>query len=139
MTRVNFSPFNNDKTLDIEEGNQAEYEDTDDNNNYAQEAGWDEGGMSDCGYSDSVHDALMSIGKLMHSYFGEPSDELHDQMRVVGNTFQEASYTVRDFQRSPSDELQEHMRGVGSAFQQASDTVKKESGFLFLENEDEQC
>ena len=60
---------------------------------------WDEGGKSHCGYSDGVHDTLMSIGKAMHSLFGEPSEGVQEQMKGIGGYFQEASYTVRDFSR----------------------------------------
>jgi len=41
----------------------------------------------------------MSIGKAVHSLFGEPSGQVQEQMRGIGNYFQEASYTVRDFHR----------------------------------------
>ena len=60
---------------------------------------WDEGGRSDCGYSDVVHDTLMSVGLVVHKLFGEPSDSLHTKMKGIGSYFQEASYAVRDFKR----------------------------------------
>ena len=46
---------------------------------------WDEGGQSDCGYSDSVHETLISIGKCMYGIFGEPSDTLHGKMKGIGS------------------------------------------------------
>ncbi|KAL7552047.1 hypothetical protein ACHAWF_015280 [Thalassiosira exigua] len=57
---------------------------------------WDEGGRSDCGYSDSVHDVLMSVGEAMHSWFGDPSDSMQAHMKGIGSYFQEASYAARD-------------------------------------------
>lgn len=60
---------------------------------------WDEGGRSDCGYSDTIHDTLMTLGSWMHSIFGEPSEEMDNHMKGIGNYFQEASYAVRDFRR----------------------------------------
>ncbi len=60
---------------------------------------WDEGGRSDCGYSDTLHDTLMTLGSWMHSLFGEPSEEMNNHMKGIGNYFQEASYAVRDFKR----------------------------------------
>lgn len=60
---------------------------------------WDEGGRSDCGYPDSLHETLMMIGESMHDIFGEPSKELQMQMKDVGNYFQEVSYAARDWQR----------------------------------------
>lgn len=60
---------------------------------------WDEGGRSDCGYSDQVHDIFMTIGETVYSMFGEPSEQLQKPMKGIGTFFQEASYAVRDFQR----------------------------------------
>mmetsp|Transcript_3091 Transcript_3091/g.4654 ORF Transcript_3091/g.4654 Transcript_3091/m.4654 type:complete len:144 (-) Transcript_3091:109-540(-) len=60
---------------------------------------WDEGGRSDCGYTDTVHDTLMTVGSWMHGLFGEPTEEMNMQMKGIGNYFQEASYAVRDFRR----------------------------------------
>lgn len=71
--------------------------------NHIQET-WDEGGRSDCGYSDAIHDTLMSVGKMVHSFFGEPSDEIQVHMRSVGSYFQEASYIARDLSRDTSIE-----------------------------------
>ena len=60
---------------------------------------WDEGGRSDCGYSDGVHDTLMSIGEKVYSVLGEPSELLRKRMKGIGSFFQEASYAVRDLKR----------------------------------------
>ena len=60
---------------------------------------WDEGGRSDCGYSDGVHDTLMSIGERVYSVLGEPSELLRKRMKGIGSFFQEASYAVRDLKR----------------------------------------
>ncbi|KAL7536638.1 hypothetical protein ACHAXR_010643 [Thalassiosira sp. AJA248-18] len=112
MRRISFR----DKPLDIEEGagipptiNEEEEFHDDENCNKDK---WDEGGRSDCGYSESVHDTLMVIGEAMHSLFGEPSDMLKTSMKGVGSYFQEASYAARDLARgtSPLNEyLDEYM------------------------------
>lgn len=60
---------------------------------------WDEGGASDCGYSDSVHATLMFFGGFMHGIFGEPTEGLQRKMKGIGNYFQEAAYAARDFER----------------------------------------
>ena len=60
---------------------------------------WDEGGRSDCGYTDIVHDTLMSLGAWVHGIVGEPTDEMKEPMKGVGSFFQEASYAVRDYSR----------------------------------------
>ena len=72
---------------------------------------WDEGGRSDCGYSDSVHDTLMSIGGFLHGIFGEPSPTTEQKMMGIGSCFQDASYTVRDFQRGETN-VKEELRGT---------------------------
>jgi len=60
---------------------------------------WDEGGRSDCGYADTIHDTLMTLGGWVHRIFGEPSPKMSVHMEGIGNNFQEASYAVRDFSR----------------------------------------
>jgi hypothetical protein len=77
----------------VEEEEEEEY-----NNDYDKER-WDEGGLSDCGFSILCHETLMSIGGCMHHIFGEPSDKMSKNMKGVGNYVQEASYAVRDFRR----------------------------------------
>lgn len=64
---------------------------------------WDEGGASDCGYSDSVHETLMSIGGFMHGIFGEPTEGLQRKMKGIGSYFQEAAYVARDLRRGELD------------------------------------
>ncbi|KAL3780886.1 hypothetical protein HJC23_009932 [Cyclotella cryptica] len=72
--------------------------DVDEQLEYDKDA-WDEGGKSDCGYSDSVHETLMSIGETIYSVLGEPSEEMRKRMKGIGSYFMEMSYAVRDIQR----------------------------------------
>lgn len=72
--------------------------------------GWDEGGKSDCGYRDSFHDTLMSIGASIHKVVGEPSEKIKKAMLGVGNWFQEASYAARDFKRGEMN-IAEELKG----------------------------
>ncbi|EED93035.1 predicted protein [Thalassiosira pseudonana CCMP1335] len=60
---------------------------------------WDEGGRSDCGYSDSVHDTLMTIGEKFYSVLGEPSEVMQTKMKGIGSYFMELSYAARDLRR----------------------------------------
>mmetsp|Transcript_17688 Transcript_17688/g.28955 ORF Transcript_17688/g.28955 Transcript_17688/m.28955 type:complete len:160 (-) Transcript_17688:437-916(-) len=71
---------------------------------------WDEGGKSDCGYRDSFHDTLMSIGASIHKVVGEPSEKIKSAMKGVGNWFQEASYAARDFKRGEMN-IAEEIKG----------------------------
>mmetsp|Transcript_25228 Transcript_25228/g.54340 ORF Transcript_25228/g.54340 Transcript_25228/m.54340 type:complete len:173 (+) Transcript_25228:89-607(+) len=65
---------------------------------------WDEGGKSHCGYGDTVHDTLMSIGESIHKVVGEPTNEgVQHAMKSVGNWFQEASYAARDLKSGKMD------------------------------------
>mmetsp|Transcript_22826 Transcript_22826/g.45589 ORF Transcript_22826/g.45589 Transcript_22826/m.45589 type:complete len:156 (+) Transcript_22826:161-628(+) len=66
---------------------------------YPDKDRWDEGGRSDCGYSDGVHETLMSIGEKVYKLVGEPSETMQKRMKGIGSFFQEASYAVRDIKR----------------------------------------
>mmetsp|Transcript_25378 Transcript_25378/g.39848 ORF Transcript_25378/g.39848 Transcript_25378/m.39848 type:complete len:146 (-) Transcript_25378:307-744(-) len=71
---------------------------------------WDEGGKSDCGYRDSLHDTLMAIGASIHKVVGEPSEKVRKAMKGVGNWFQEASYAARDLKRGEMN-IAEEIKG----------------------------
>ena len=76
---------------------------------------WDEGGKSHCGYGDGVHETLMAIGEKIHKIVGEPSENVKEHMRSIGNWFQEASYAARDFERGKmnvGEEMAEGMKSV---------------------------
>ncbi|KAL7476840.1 hypothetical protein ACHAW6_002673 [Cyclotella cf. meneghiniana] len=75
---------------------------------------WDEGGRSDCGYGDSVHDTLMSIGSTIHKVVGEPSEAVIETMNQIGNWFQEASYAARDLRQGNMNVGEETMQAVKS-------------------------
>lgn len=64
---------------------------------------WDEGGPSQCGYSEQIHGVLMSAGAAIHRVVGEPGEGMKVGMRRIGNFFQEASYAVRDVVRGDAD------------------------------------
>ena len=75
---------------------------------------WDEGGRSDCGYGDGVHDALMSMGSAIHKVVGEPSEHVVQAMNQIGNWFQEASYAARDLKQGNMNVGEETMDAVKS-------------------------
>jgi hypothetical protein len=65
---------------------------------------WDEGGPSHCGYSEGVHDTLMTVGKSVHKVIGDPPSSVENGiMKQIGNWFQEMSYAVRDIVRGKDD------------------------------------
>ena len=81
---------------------------------------WDEGGKSDCGYSDGVHDTLMALGESVYHVLGEPSQEMKRCMKGIGSYFMEISYAVRDIHRGEftvvgDDELEELEREVDAS------------------------
>lgn len=81
---------------------------------------WDEGGPSHCGYSEGVHDTLMSVGESVHKVIGDPSPSLENGlMRQVGTWFQEMSYAVRDIIRGKDD--------VHDDISQAASTIKEDA------------
>jgi hypothetical protein len=75
---------------------------------------WDEGGRSDCGYGDGVHDTLMSMGSAIHKVVGEPSESVVEAMNQIGNWFQEASYAARDLKQGNMNVREETMQAVKS-------------------------
>jgi hypothetical protein len=77
---------------------------------------WDEGGSSDCGYSESLHNMFMCVGGGVHSLVGAPSDSVHSMQKSIGNWFQELSYATRDILRGDGAEgMQEDaIKAVGT-------------------------
>mmetsp|Transcript_3252 Transcript_3252/g.4933 ORF Transcript_3252/g.4933 Transcript_3252/m.4933 type:complete len:160 (-) Transcript_3252:153-632(-) len=89
---------------------------------------WDEGGPSHCGYSQTVHDTLMSVGKTVHAVVGEPGMTVKTSMRGIGNWFQEASYAVRDCSRGEETGLAEDAGNVVSSLVGAGAKVGQGNG-----------
>mmetsp|Transcript_5090 Transcript_5090/g.7736 ORF Transcript_5090/g.7736 Transcript_5090/m.7736 type:complete len:160 (+) Transcript_5090:176-655(+) len=92
-----------DKYTDNEHSEDELEEDHEDDESLGLEKEWDEGGPSHCGYSEGVHDTLMTVGKSVHSVVGDPSNATRKDIKGVGNWFQEASYAVRDFFSGKND------------------------------------
>ena len=118
---------------DMEDANQDQDEEGDDDEEEEEEhvKEWDEGGKSHCGYGDSVHETLMSIGQTIHKVVGEPNETVHNAMDTVGNWFQEASYAVRDLQRGKMNVGEE----ATAALKSVVTSEDKEGGEDGLENE----
>ena len=126
---------NDDINKDINtyaQGEDAEYVPGEEEWDHFKKNQWDEGGQSDCGYSDSVHETLMSIGKCMHSIFGEPSDKLHGKMKGIGSYFQEASYAARDWKRGDlkKEEVGELVKDLTRDQDDDEDEVEEDDGSL---------
>jgi hypothetical protein len=61
---------------------------------------WDEGGVSDCGYGEGIHNAIMNVGETIHKIVGAPtSTPVLKMQKSIGNWFQELSYATRDLIR----------------------------------------
>ena len=118
---------------DMEDANQDQDEEGDDDEEEEEEhvKEWDEGGKSHCGYGDSVHETLMSIGQTIHKVVGEPNETVINAMDTVGNWFQEASYAVRDLQRGKMNVGEE----ATAALKSVVTSEDKEGGEDGLENE----
>jgi hypothetical protein len=86
---------------------------------------WDEGGVSDCGYNDTVHHTLMNVGETIHNVVGAPtSKNVLSLQKSIGNWFQELSYATRDLfngghestlQKDAADVIHTVMTGGGIA------------------------
>ena len=58
---------------------------------------WDEGGVSDCGYHETFHSAIMKVGETIHNVVGAPTSRgVISVQKSIGNWFQELSYATRD-------------------------------------------
>ena len=120
-----------DQSADADHGAEDDHMDEDDENendddeheNEVKE--WDEGGKSHCGYGDSVHDTLMSIGASIHKVVGEPNEGVQGTINSIGNWFQEASYAARDLQRGKMDVAEETAAAMKSV---VSNDEKDEEG-----------
>jgi len=99
----------NKEFLSDEEGDDGVEEDE------AEIKPWDEGGQSHCGYSDTVHETLMSVGAKVHSVVGTPGKEISQVQQSIGNWFQELSYAARDIVRGEN---------TADMHQDAADAVK---------------
>ena len=89
---------------------------------------WDEGGKSHCGYGETVHETLMSIGANIHKVVGEPSEGVQNAMKSIGNWFQEASYAARDLKRGKMDVAGETAAAMKSVVSGDEDENKEEEG-----------
>jgi hypothetical protein len=113
----------NEEATGVESG-AADKEDEIDEDEIEEETGeWDEGGPSNCGYSLSVHDTLMSAGESVHKVVGDPSEEVEGVMKEVGKWFQEASYAVRDFVRGEKEVKDDTMEAASEMQRDAIDAV----------------
>eukprot|EP00579_Thalassiosira_antarctica_P000160 CAMPEP_0201866244 /NCGR_PEP_ID=MMETSP0902-20130614/892_1 /ASSEMBLY_ACC=CAM_ASM_000551 /TAXON_ID=420261 /ORGANISM="Thalassiosira antarctica, Strain CCMP982" /LENGTH=172 /DNA_ID=CAMNT_0048391173 /DNA_START=140 /DNA_END=658 /DNA_ORIENTATION=+ len=106
------APADESEPIDGDEDHLDDDDDEEENEKVDKE--WDEGGKSHCGYSDSVHDTLMSIGESINKVVGEPNDGVQNAMKGIGNWFQEASYAARDLQRGKMDVAEETVAAIHS-------------------------
>jgi hypothetical protein len=91
-------PMNHDPAMSFDEDTE------DDKSLTGGSKPWDEGGASDCGYSDTVHTTLMKVGETIHTMFGAPkSQQIVSAQKSIGNWFQELSYATRDLIRGEHD------------------------------------
>jgi hypothetical protein len=85
---------------------------------------WDEGGSSHCGYSESVHETLMTVGGSLHGVVGDPPQAVEKKMNTVSNWFQEMSYAIRDFWRSEGNMTEDIQDVVNSVMHSESQEEK---------------
>jgi hypothetical protein len=93
-------------------GDPASYDEDDDEKSVEAVKPWDEGGPSDCGYSDTVHATLMTVGKTVHTVMGAPGDKISKVQMSIGNWFQELSYATRDIWRGETQDAASAIKTV---------------------------
>lgn len=140
MTEVETTPATHtsgsyyDENLGLDPTNSHDSHDDADDDEYSHEdehkgrKPWDEGGQSDCGYSDSVHGTLMHVGKSAHTVVGEPNERVGKVLHAIGQWFQEASYAVRDYWRgNDRDSMHEDAsKAIKTMFSGGETSVKDE-------------
>ena len=105
----------NEKNVSMDDDNlQTDDDDISVDVDHEELKAWDEGGASDCGYSQGVHDTLMSIGGGVHNVVGDPTSQTKSAMGQVGNWFQEMSYAVRDIFRGKTQDMEKDSHGLFS-------------------------
>lgn len=121
-------PMMSDHEHDRDEDADADADDDElDGEEEAAPKEWDEGGKSHCGYSDSVHETLMSIGQSIHRVVGEPSEGVQGAMRGIGSWFQEASYAARDLKMGKMNMTEETAAAMKSVVS-GDEEEKEEDG-----------
>jgi hypothetical protein len=93
-------------------GDPASYDEDDDEKSVEAVKPWDEGGPSDCGYSDTIHATLMTVGKTVHTVMGAPGAKIAKVQTNIGNWFQELSYATRDIWRGETQDAASAIKTV---------------------------
>ncbi|CAB9499037.1 expressed unknown protein [Seminavis robusta] len=123
---ANSNMMEDEKKLDVDDrDNDGEDADVD---LYDEEAEWDEGGKSHCGYSEAVHSTLMSVGESVHKMVGEPTPRVEKELKAVGNWFQEASYAARDLFGTSNSGMKEDAMDAVKTVLRGGSNVNDKSG-----------
>jgi len=107
---------------DHEDHDEKHHDDSDDDLSDAEEGHnevehtWDEGGPSDCGYHQQVHESFMAAGAAVHSLVGDPSHPTRKWQTTVSNWFQEMSYAARDLLRGEEHLATDAQKAVETLF-----------------------
>jgi len=85
---------------------------------------------SDCGFGDSIHDALMAAGQAVHSIMGEPPKVVSLIMRETGDFVKDTAVALHDFGQADAGVVRE----------ETSELIKmmtsKDEGMHHLEEEE---
>jgi hypothetical protein len=80
-------------------------------------------GRSDCGFTDSIHDALMAAGQVVHRLVGEPSGLTEGVMKETGDFVKDTAVALHDLGNADASLLQEETNELVKMM-----TSKEESG-----------
>lgn len=64
-------------------------------------------GRSDCGFTDSIHDALMAAGQAVHRLVGEPNDLAEGVMKETGDFVKDTAVALHDLGNADASLLKE--------------------------------
>jgi hypothetical protein len=62
---------------------------------------------SDCGFGDTLHEAIMMAGKAVHKIVGEPNELVGSIMKETGDFVRDTAVALHDFRQADASVVQE--------------------------------
>mmetsp|Transcript_20871 Transcript_20871/g.34496 ORF Transcript_20871/g.34496 Transcript_20871/m.34496 type:complete len:131 (+) Transcript_20871:58-450(+) len=83
-------------------------------------------GKSDCGFSDTIHDALMAAGQAVHRIVGEPNDLAEGVMKETGDFVKDTAVAMHDLGNADASLLKEETNELVKMMTSKDETVTPE-------------
>ena len=83
-----------------------------------------QGLQSDCGFGDSMHEALMAAGKAVHSIVGEPPSMLRFAMSETGDFVKDTAVAMHDLSQADGGIINEETHELIKMMTSKDDSTK---------------